>query len=223
MRVLLIILILSYFTSTVYSQSDSTRNDKGAVYLGLELFKPLQWGLQGNSTVIEPELTYQKSNVFYKASFGYANIQSTIYDELDYQVTGSYLKLGAGVELDYFFNPDNKSDLLLGANLVFSNFEETGYALFKGNYFEDFNAELTQNNSSRGLEAYFAIRKRVSNRLLFLFSARAAYIFNELKQDVFPIYYAPGFGVVNVFDDRSTSNENRMTGGLSIKLEYQLR
>jgi hypothetical protein len=204
-----------------FSQVDSTDSKNRHVYIGLELFKPLHWALKGNATVIEPEITYQRKNIFYRASLGYANIQSNIYDELDYQVIGSYFKLGMGVELDYFSNPDNKNDLILGANLIFSNYDETGDAFFEGNYFDDLHTELTQENSTRGIEAYFTFREEISQRLFFSFSSRFAYVVSKLQQEVFPVYYAPGFGIVNILGSRNTNN--RLTGGLSIKLEYQLR
>jgi hypothetical protein len=208
----------------VFSQVDSTSiNTRPTIYIGLELFKPLHLALKGNSTVIEPEFTYQKKNIFYKASFGYATVQSDIYRGLDYKVVGTYLKLGIGIELDYFSNPNNTVDFLAGANLISSRYDEAGNAFFEGNYFEDLNTVLTQKHSSRGMEVYFTIRKEVSKRLFFSFTTRYAYVISKLQQEEFPIYYAPGFGVLNILGSQLTNDENRLTGGLSIKLEYQLR
>jgi len=206
-----------------WSQTDSTAEANTHFFIGLEILKPLTWILDGSSYVVEPEITYQRKHLLWKLSVGHSSIDKQIYHELIYSSKGYFIKAGMGMELDYFSKHNSQNSIIYGVNLIFSSNDEKGIVDFNGDYFEDYSHRIDQHNNSKGVEVYFTNRTLISEKAFISFSARIAYIVNAHQQEEFPVYYAPGFGVVNLFGSENQDNNNQFSGGLSIKIGYRFK
>lgn len=206
-----------------WSQTDSTAASNSHFFISIELLKPLAWILDGSSYVLEPELTYQRKNLLWKLSVGHSSIDKQIYREMTYSSKGYFIKAGIGIELDYLSKSSSQNSILYGVNLIFSSNDENGIVDFNGDYFGNYSHSIDQHNNSKGAEIYFTNRTLISEKAFISFSVRIAYIVNAHQQEEFPVYYTPGFGVVNVFGSENKDKNNQLTGGLSIKIGYRFK
>ena len=191
---------------------------KDHIYFSLELLKTIPWLMIDNSYIIEPELAYRTSGLLISVQVGINDIKTGIYERLEYRNEGRYLKVGAGVDFSYFRRrSDDRSNTILGGNLIFASFDETGKVQLEENYFE--NPTLIQSNDARGIEIFFTYRRVSESNVFFSITPRIAYVMSDLDEEYFPTYYVPGFGVVNPFE--SSSYGHRITAGFGLKLGYR--
>lgn len=190
---------------------------KNHFYFSIELLKTIPWLMIDNAYIIEPQIEYRSKGLVLLGQFGINSIKNTIYDDLAYKNEGMYFKVGAAVDFSYYNNKVDRNNVLLGGNLVFSSFDETGTIDLENNYFDD--PVLTQRNESRGIEIYFAYRRVFDNNFFMTISPRMAYVMTNYEEPYFPVYYNPGFGVVNIFE--GVNGNHRLTVGASIKIGYR--
>lgn len=231
MKKLLIIVSLIYVANTVTLQAQSDEEVKPPTsqkFVSVEVMKPMFWFMRDLGYVIEAEFSYQHNALIYNVNAGYNDIKDKIYNDLDYQNTGSYFKLGIGFQLNYSKKVERNNSLIIGTNLIFSNFDESGEILNNFSNYGSLGETVTQKNSSRGGEFYFTFRKVLDNNFFFSATPRIAIVLSRFNDEKFPVYYVSGFGVINGSDGSdfsigpTTSTEGEAVAiGLSIKLGYR--
>lgn len=212
----LLVTTLRSFAQEV-EDSENYQEKKNHFYLSVELLKTIPWLMIDNAYIIEPQLEYRSKSLVLSIQYGLNDIKNTIYDRVEYRNQGTYYKIGAGIDFSYFKNNDDRNNIILGGNLIFSSYKETGVVKFENPYFGD--AELTQENDSRGIEVYFTYRRVFDNNFFVNISPRIAYVMTEYDEPSFPVYYASGFGIVNVFENSSSNLD--ITIGASLKVGYR--
>ena len=185
---------------------------------GIDLTKALPIVYQ-KGIVIEPFASYtlQDSAFSITGVFGYSNVRfDTVYQNMTYYNKGYYGKVG--------FDYDFSKHWGLGLAMIYSNYDEYGRTTFKGGYFGDWQVQLNQNNQRLfGLEYHMDFWANISRHLLFNIQARTAMRLTQTNDPYFGTYYAPGFGLMQVFtgdSDKKTSAQ-LFTAGLSVRLAYK--
>ncbi|MDH5475737.1 MAG: DUF6048 family protein [Cyclobacteriaceae bacterium] len=197
--------------------ADDFPEKKNHFYVSIELLKTIPWVMIDNAYIIEPQLEFRTKGLVLAFQYGMNDIKNTIYDKMEYRNEGIYYKIGAGVDFSYYKNNDDRNNLILGGNLIFSSYKETGIVRFDKPYFGD--AILTQENESRGIELYFNYRRVFENNFFISAKPRMAFMMTKYNEPFFPVYYAAGFGVVNILEN-NTNNLN-LTIGASVKVGYR--
>ncbi|MDH5366945.1 MAG: DUF6048 family protein [Cyclobacteriaceae bacterium] len=223
MKKSIILIAIVFFGITLKSfaqdveEPDNYQEKKNHFYLSVELLKTIPWLMIDNAYIIEPQLEYRSKSLVLSLQYGLNDIKNIIYNRMEYRNQGTYYKIGAGIDFSYFKNNDDRNNIILGGNLIFSSYKETGVVVFENPYFG--NAELIQENDSRGIEVYFTYRRVFENNFFVNVTPRIAYVITDYDEPLFPVYYASGYGVVNVFEN-NTSNLN-FTIGASLKVGYR--
>ncbi|MDH5366944.1 MAG: DUF6048 family protein [Cyclobacteriaceae bacterium] len=232
MKKLLIITSLIFVANTVTLQAQNDEEAKppsSQKFVSVEVMKPMFWFMRDLGYVIEAEFSYQHKALIYNINGGYSDIKDEIYDDLDYQNTGSYVKFGIGFQLNYSNKVIRSSSLIIGTNLIFTSFDESGIVLNDFSNYGVLGEAITQKNSPRGGEFYFTYRKVFDSNFFFSATPRIAVVLSRFNDEKFPVYYVPGFGVVNGSNDSdfsigptTTSNRGEAVAiGLSIKIGYR--
>lgn len=217
---LLLVILIGFSFSGFAQDTDDTEDStekENHFYLSIELLKTIPWLMIDNAYIIEPQLEYRSKALVLVAQFGMNDIKNKIYDRMEYRNEGTYFKVGAGVDFSYYNKRNDRNNMILGGNLIFSSYKETGVVDLESNYFDD--PVLIQENDSRGLEVYYTYRRVFDNNFFMNITPRIAYVMTEYEASEFPVYYVPGFGIVNVFE---SSNSNfDLTIGVSLKVGYR--
>ena len=186
--------------------------------IGIDLSKALPIVYQ-RGIVVEPFASYtlQDSAFSIVGVFGYSDVRmDTVYQNMTYYNKGYYGKVG--------FDYDFSKHWSLGMMMIYSAFDEYGRSTFKGSYFGDWQVQLNQNQQRLfGLEYHMDFWANISHHLLFNIQSRVAMRLSKTYDPYFGNYYAPGFGLMQVFtadSDKKTSAQ-LLSGGLSVRLVYK--
>ncbi len=208
----MLLLIVDY----VSAQTESRR-----LYIGMDLFKSLPVFFD-QGYVLEPSLVYKaKSNFNVDFAVGFARIEKDIlYSNMRYHNDGYYLKLGMGKLIPRTLKKYN--EVTIQANLIYSDFTETGQINFEGGYYGDLEVEKVQPNRLVSIEAQPGYWLPLSNRFSLHFQVRFGFIIYESSEKHFPVYYVPGIGYVQKLGDRDTvPSSRRVTEGISVRAVYK--
>lgn len=211
-----IFLCLVFTGSYAQDQAQLYPGEK-AFIVKLEMIKHLFWAGEGGY-VLEPEFSYHNKRLVYNFIAGMSKVQEMLYDELDYENKGRYLQAG----MEYHLSGKNApvtNGFFIGFDLTVADFEETGSVLFEGDYFDDYEAVLTQDNLSTAFSWSISSKTVLGKHLALDATLRLSRIIGDFDQPEFPVYYVPGAGMTNFLG--SARSNHRTTGGISIKIGYK--
>ena len=229
MKKLLVAIVLVHFgfIHALQAQDEPAQIPTSQKLVSVEVMKPLFWFMKNGGFVLEPEFIYKHKGLHYTVAVGYSSIHDDIYHDLEYENKGTHLKLGVGIQLNYNKEKLKSNHLVIGANLIFSSFTESATIINNFSSYGPLGQDLEQKNNSRGIETYFTYRRIFENNFYASISPSLSLVLSEIINDKFPVYYVPGFGIINNDDESTiistpfTENGGASTVGLSIKIGYR--
>lgn len=213
-RIFIFMIVVAGYTQT-FAQSE-----KSNFYVGLDVVKPFM-AVAEQGYILEPSLSFKmKDQTMFHLVLGKASVNChDVFDNLDYQANGYYIKAGVGARIRKFFEPS--------FSLGYSNFTETGKTTFSGPYYGDWTGVLRQKQDLFFVEAQVNFWIKISERFYIVPNARFAYFPERPRGTKFPSYYVPGAGYVlidefSATDDNGMPKSNLLTGGISVRLVYTI-
>jgi hypothetical protein len=196
--------------------------DTHRLYFGLDLLRTFPLVFE-RGYVFEPSIIYKtNTHTTFDVAIGFNDIRKDeLYGNMDYANTGQYYRVGVGQLL--FKERRKFNDLNLQFALLYSDFTEKGTIVFKGDNYGDLVDIKKQRNQLFILELQPNYCLPVSDRISVNFQIRINYVVSTPKEEQFPLYYVPGAGMMQIFDDNDEGvhNSNRVTQGISIRLVYK--
>jgi hypothetical protein len=196
--------------------------DTHRLYFGLDLLRTFPLVFE-RGYVFEPSIIYKtNTHTTFDVAVGFNDIRKDeLYGNMDYANTGQYYRVGVGQLL--FKERRKFNDLNLQFALLYSDFTEKGTIVFKGDNYGDLVDIKKQRNQLFVLELQPNYCLPVSDRISVNFQIRINYVVSTPKEEQFPLYYVPGAGMMQIFDDNDEGvhNSNRVTQGISIRLVYK--
>jgi hypothetical protein len=196
--------------------------DTHRLYFGLDLLRTFPLVFE-RGYVFEPSIIYKtNTHTTFDVAIGFNDIRKDeLYGNMDYANTGQYYRVGVGQLL--FKERRKFNDLNLQFALLYSDFTEKGTIVFKGDNYGDLVDIKKQRNQLFALELQPNYCLPVSDRISVNFQIRINYVVSTPKEEQFPLYYVPGAGMMQIFDDNDEGvhNSNRVTQGISIRLVYK--
>jgi hypothetical protein len=196
--------------------------DTHRLYFGLDLLRTFPLVFE-RGYVFEPSIIYKtNTHTTFDVAIGFNDIRKDeLYGNMDYANTGQYYRVGVGQLL--FKERRKFNDLNLQFALLYSDFTEKGTIVFKGDNYGDLVDIKKQRNQLFVLELQPNYCLPVSDRISVNFQIRINYVVSTPKEEQFPLYYVPGAGMMQIFDDNDEGvhNSNRVTQGISIRLVYK--
>jgi hypothetical protein len=210
--------LLLLVTTLTQAQSYDTHR----LYFGLDLLRTFPLVFE-RGYVFEPSIIYKtNTHTTFDVAIGFNDIRKDeLYGNMDYANTGQYYRVGVGQLL--FKERRKFNDLNLQFALLYSDFTEKGTIVFKGDNYGDLVDIKKQRNQLFVLELQPNYCLPVSDRISVNFQIRINYVVSTPKEEQFPLYYVPGAGMMQIFDDNDEGvhNSNRVTQGISIRLVYK--
>ncbi|MEM9390138.1 MAG: hypothetical protein AAGA02_06670 [Bacteroidota bacterium] len=211
-----LVIILLFYQHILLGQEQ----DKTSVYANLEVGKAFAWVTEG-SIYFAPNVTIYRPGFSATLLVGWVNIDSEIYQEMLYSNIGYFTKMSASLRLASFGSTNYVDGLYVGFGMGVSDFDEEGSVTFEGNYFDDYQVELTQSNRLLMFSYTTSVRTTLTKKWMFTAGLELSYIATEYDQPHYPVYYVPGSGIVNLFGD-SADNES-VTFSFSLTFGYKIK
>lgn len=207
-------LILLSLIILCFNQSFA-QNDKKGIVIGIgtgaikSLYPKLgQWASLHQAKIIEPSVGYLiEDESMIQLSVNYTDIshnQTLAKDIENYSNIGFCYKIGINSWSQELFH--------LGVHFTYAHYQERGTFVFKGNYFDDYLAELVSHNWSSGLEFQTGLRIPFSIGNFLLYTRLNFYKGNNDRK--FTTQYIPGTGY---------SIGKNFTMGIEAKLNFIIR
>jgi hypothetical protein len=196
--------------------------DTHRLYFGVDLLRTMPLVFE-RGYVFEPSIIYKtNTHTTFDVAVGFNDIRrDELYGNMDYANTGRYYRAGVG---QFLFKERKKfNDFNLQFGLIYSDFTEKGTIILEGNNYGDLVEIKKQSNQLFVLELQPNYCLPVSDRISVNFQVRINYVVSTPKEEHFPLYYLPGAGMMQLFDDNDEGvyNSNRITQGISIRLVYK--
>lgn len=195
--------------------------DTHRLYFGLDLLRTFPLVFE-RGYVFEPSIIYKtNTHTTFDVAVGFNDIRrDELYGNMDYANKGRYYRFSAGQLL--FKERKKFNDFNLAFGLIYSDFTEKGTIVFKGDNYGDLVEIKKQRNQLFVLELQPNYNLPISDRISVNFQIRIDYVVRAPNEDEFPLYYVPGAGLMQIFEDNDeVHNSNRITEGISIRLVYK--
>ncbi len=206
----------------VATLTEAQSYDTHRLYFGLDILRTFPLVFE-RGYVFEPSIIYKtNTHTTFDVAVGFNDIRrDELYGNMDYANTGRYYRVGVGQLL--FKERKKFNDFNLQFGLIYSDFTEKGTIVFKGDNYGDLVEVKEQRNQLLVLELQPNYTLPISDRISVNFQVRINYVVSTPDEEHFPLYYVPGAGMMQIFqdDDEGVHNSNRITEGISIRLVYK--
>jgi hypothetical protein len=215
------------FQNQVQAQEDSLENEfsKSQFFIGLNTTKSLfHFSKSNGSYSIDPEFRIRiTTKGLFNMGFGFNtyNSQEDISNLSAYKNEGFYVKVGFDFANKLSDFQASKSAFLVGFNVFYAQFGETGTFTIKEKVFGDYVEHFERANlSTGGIDFNLSSWIPVSTKFVFVIGGRLSFYGNiDLSNQPypqFPIYYFPNVGI-NILPKQNQGGSG-IGGGFDLKL-----
>ncbi len=164
--------------------------------LGVDITRPIQnlW-TKGNRYGTEVSADFElKPNLYIAAELGWEKMKM-IHDYIDYESSGSYIRLGADYNILGTDGPDDRDMFYLGFRYATGVASQQVNKYVISQYWTDEDGSFgKQSFNSHWMEVLVGLKAEIFNNFYMGWAIRTKIMLYKKDFDIPPIYFTPGFG-----------------------------